>query len=332
MPELRKDLLSEIWVVIAPERKLRPQFSNLSGEDFLSPENCPFCEGNESMTPPEIYAVRNSQNKPNQPGWQLRVVPNKFPALRVEGDLEKRGEGLYDKITGIGAHEVVIETNSHTKGIDELDLKEVVDIFLTFKRRILDLKQDIRFRYIQVFKNHGVLTGSTISHPHSQIIALPIVPARVKERLEHAELHYRIKDRCIFCDILHYESEYHKRVLFESSDYIVLAPYASRLPFELVIYPKTHNASFEETDDPVIASLAIIIQESIGKINKRLERPNYSLILHNASFDRNCSNYFHWHLEIIPTIFGIGGLTLGTYSYINPISPEKAINILREQE
>ena len=287
MPELRKDLLSDIWVVIAPERKLRPQFGNLSGEDFLSPENCPFCEGNESMTPPEIYAVRNSDGEVNQPGWQLRVVPNKFPALRIEGNLEKRGEGFYDKITGIGAHEVVIETNSHTKGIHELETGAVTNIFLTFKQRILDLKKDIRLRYIQVFKNHGIRAGATISHPHSQVVGMPVVPARIKERLKSAKAHYNAKERCIFCDIIFHESEYRKRVLFETSDYIVMSPYAARFPFELVIYPRVHSASFEETGDEEIQKLAAAFRDTLRKINKALEHPAYNLLLHNAPFDNN---------------------------------------------
>jgi UDPglucose--hexose-1-phosphate uridylyltransferase len=330
MPELRKDLLSDIWVVFAPERKLRPQFNNLSGEDFLSPGNCPFCEGNESMTPPEIYAVRNNQDEVNKPGWRLRIVPNKYPALRVEGNLDKRGEGFYDKITGIGAHEVVIETNSHTKGLDELDTEAAADVFIAFKRRILDLKQDIRLRYIQVFKNHGARAGATISHPHSQIVGMPMVPGRVKERLGNAKTHYNLKERCIFCDIIHYESEYHKRVLIETSDYIVFSPYAARFPFELVIYPRIHRASFEETEDEMIHALAVVFKEMMQKINKTLEKPAYNLILHNAPFNNNYRNYFHWHWELIPLISGTGGFELGTYTYINPTLPEEAVEILRK--
>jgi UDPglucose--hexose-1-phosphate uridylyltransferase len=328
MPELRKDLLSDIWVVIAPERKLRPQFNNLSGEDFLSPENCPFCEGNESMTPPEIYAVRNN-NKPNQPGWQLRVVPNKYPALRVEGQLDKRGEGFYDKITGIGAHEVVIETNSHTKGIDELEIGAVTNIFLSFKRRILDLKKDIRIRYIQVFKNHGSRAGATISHPHSQVVGMPVVPARVKERIKKAKAHYDAKERCIFCDTLFYESEYRKRVLAETPDYVVMSPYASRFPFELVIYPRVHSASFEETGDEGVQKLAVVLRDTLRKLNNALEHPAYNLLLHNAPFDTDYKNYFHWHWELLPLISGTGGFELGTYTYINPTPPEEAAEVLR---
>ncbi len=323
MPELRKDPVTGTWVILSPERKIRPQF-------YLEErENCPFCEGNESMTPPEIYAIRDKHAEANRPGWKLRVIPNKYPALRVEGDLNKRGEGFYDKMNGIGAHEVVIETPSHSKGMDELEDEQVSDIFLTFKRRILDLKRDIRFKYIQVFKNHKRMGGATIPHPHSQMVALPIIPARVKERLMRAEAHFKAKDRCLFCDIIHYEQEYHKRILVENSDYIVMSPFAPKLPFELVLYPKSHAASFEETGDSMMLSLAVVFRETISRINKSLEHPAYNLMLHNSSFDRDCKDYFHWHLELVPVITGTGGFELSTYSYINPTPPEEAIEILK---
>ena len=331
MPELRRDPVTGTWVVLSPERKMRPQFYLEAGENARTPGNCPFCEGNESMTPPEIYALRDKGSQPDQPGWQLRVVPNKYPALRVEGQLNKQGEGLYDKMNGIGAHEVVIETNSHTKGMDELEVERVGDIFLTFKRRILDLKKDIRFKYIQVFKNHARTAGATIPHPHSQVVALPIVPVRTKEMLASARDHFFARDRCLFCDIIHHEEEYEKRVLMENSDYIVTAPYAPRFPFELTIYPKNHAVSFEDTGGPVIRSLASIFKDTMVKINKVLERPAYNLMLHNAPFDceGDCKHYFHWHLELVPLINGTGGFELGTYSYINPVAPEEAIEILK---
>jgi len=329
MPELRKDPVTGTWVILSPERNIRPLFYLEEGENELTPENCPFCEGNESMTPPEIYALRDKRSKANQPGWQLRVIPNKYPALRVEGHLDKRGEGFYDKMNGIGAHEVVIETASHSKGMDELEVEQVRNIFLTFKRRILDLKRDIRFKYIQVFKNHGRMGGATIPHSHLQIVALPVVPVRVKERLRHAEAHFKAKDRCIFCDIIHHEQELHKRVLSENSDYIVISPFAPKLPFELVLYPKSHASSFEEAEDSIMHSLAAVFRDTIGRINKALEHPAYNLMLHNSSFDRDCKDYFHWHLEIAPIITGTGGFELGTHSYINPTPPEEAVEILK---
>ena len=329
MPELRRDPVTGHWVILSPERKMRPQFYVQNGENVLTPGNCPFCEGNESMTPPEIYAVRDRQSRANERGWRLRVVPNKYPALRVEGSLDKRGEGFYDKLSGIGAHEVVIETNSHVKGMDELGVEGVTEIFLTFKRRILDLKKDIRFRYIQVFKNHERLAGATISHPHSQIVALPVVPLRLGEMLGTARGHFEVRDRCMFCDIIHHEGEYGKRVLVENGEFIAISPFAPKMPFELAIYPKGHGASFEDAADSSVGSLASILRDVLGRINRALERPAYNLILHNSPFGMDCGDYFHWHIELVPVLTGTGGFELGTYTYINPTPPEEVVEVLR---
>ena len=329
MPELRKDPVTGHWVVVSPERKIRPQYYRTNGDNLLKPENCPFCEGNEPMTPPEVYAVRERNSQPNQRGWRLRVVPNKYPALRVEGNLDKCGEGLYDKMNGIGAHEVVIETGSHTMGMDEMDDSHVTEILLTFKRRILDLKRDIRFKYIQVFKNHERMAGATISHPHSQIVALPVVPFRVKEMLHTAKAHFNEKDRCIFCDIIHHEGEYGKRVLMENKDFIVISPFAAKLPFELAIYPKRHGAVYEDVEDNILSSLAIVLKDVIGRVKRVLENPAYNLMLYNSPFGMDCGSYFHWHLELLPMITGTGGFEISTYRYINPTPPEEVIDVLK---
>lgn len=329
MPELRKDPASGTWVIFSPERQRRPLFFQPNGEDILTAENCPFCEGNEQMTPPEVYSIRDNGNA-NGTGWRLRVVPNKFPALRVEGHLDRRPDGFYDKISGVGAHEVVIETTSHTKGVDELEQDAVTAIFNTFKKRISDLKQDLRFRYINIFKNQGAMAGATISHPHSQIIALPVVPSRVKERLATAGAHYDAKERCLFCDIIHHEKKHKKRVLLENNEYIVISPYAPRLPFELAIYPKRHCASFEKTSKELLSPLAEIYSETVARINNALEHPAYNLVLHNAPFGGKYDDYYHWHLELTPIITGTGGFELGTHSYINPVPPEEAVKILSQ--
>jgi UDPglucose--hexose-1-phosphate uridylyltransferase len=329
MPELRQDPVTGTWVILSPERKVRPQFYLPGGDVELSPQNCPFCEGNESMTPPEVYALREDGSLPNHAGWRLRTVPNKFPALRVEGDLDRQGEGFYDKMNGIGAHEVVIETREHDMGMDQLPRETVSDIFITFKQRILDLKKDVRFKYIQVFKNHGSLAGATIPHPHSQIVALPVVPAAVDRKLERCKAHFSQKERCIYCDIIRQEIEYRKRVLLENSHFIVMSPFAPMFPFELRIYPTIHSSVFQGMDDSLFPFLAEILKKNVACINTALESPAYNLVLHNAPFDRDASVYFHWYLELIPIITGTGGFELGTYSYINPTPPEEAIEILR---
>lgn len=342
MPELRKDPTGNTWVILSPERKLRPQYINRqdTGQNTGKParadgnrskEDCPFCPGNESMTPPEVFSLRQHPLETNQPGWQLRVVPNKYPALRVEGNLDRKGEGFYDKMNGIGAHEVVIETPEHDTGLEQMENDAAAEVFLTFKRRIADLKGDVRFRYIKIFKNHGAMAGATIPHPHSQIIAMPVVPPRVKEKTCCARQHFDTKERCIFCDIIHHEEESGKRVLLDNGDFIAAAPYAPRFPFELVLYPKHHEASFENTADHLMPPLAAIVRATIERLNNALEHPDYNIVLYNAPFDlgEKGARFFHWHMEIIPIITGTGGFEKGTDTYINAVSPEESIEVLK---
>jgi UDPglucose--hexose-1-phosphate uridylyltransferase len=329
MPELRRDPVTGGWVILAPERKVRPQFYQSNGDQELTPNDCPFCEGNEDMTPPEVAALRDNHGAANQAGWTLRVVPNKYPALRVEGDIDRKPEGFYDKMNGIGAHEVVIETKDHYKDTGQMDTPQVEDVFLTYKYRILDLKQDIRFKYIQVFKNQGAKAGATIPHPHSQIVALPVVPGTIQKQLSGAESHYLEKERCIYCDIVAHEAEHKKRVLIDTNDYIVLCPFAAKFPFSLKIYPKHHHAAYQGTDDTQLRNLASVFKETIVAINNVLDTPAYNMVLHNAPFDRDTWDYFHWHIEIVPMISGTGGFELATHSYINSIPPEEAIKILK---
>lgn len=341
MPEIRKDPFSHTWVILSPERKLRPQtirptYETTPGDQpfllNLPKEICPFCPGNESMTPPEIYALRPHPLETNQPGWSLRVIPNKYPALRVEGNLDKQGEGFYDKLNGIGAHEVIIETPDHDTGIGHMAPGPGADVFITFKQRIADLKKDIRFRYIQVFKNHGSRAGATIAHPHCQVIALPVIPSQLNEIISHAHQHYITRERCIFCDMLHHETQNRQRILLENNHFIVLAPYAPRFPFQLAIYPRTHQASYEQSNDGLLNSLATTFHSVIQRLNRTLENPAYNMALYNAPFNlgEDGACFFHWHIDIIPILSATGGLEIATNTYINAIPPEEAIQILKK--
>jgi len=350
MPEMRKDPLTGTWVLIAPERKLRPQYQRWDTliQTPLLPAHCPFCPGNESMTPPEIYALRHQFDKanqsddshnqpdsgPDQPGWRLRVVPNKFPALQREGELHKVSQGFYHQMQGIGAHEVIIESDSHEKNIEQLPLSQITDIFLTYKQRILELKQDKRLRYIQVFKNQGALAGATVSHTHSQIAALPVVPARVREKLAHAQQYYKNRKRCIYCDLIHQEKLSGKRILIENDYYLVASPYAPRIPFELIIFPKFHSPLFENTGDEKLPPLAALFGETLKRLNQALNHPSYNMVLQNAPvrLTSKQGEYYHWHLELLPITSGTGGFEIATHCYINAIPPEEAAETLRKVE
>jgi UDPglucose--hexose-1-phosphate uridylyltransferase len=250
LPELRKDPIVGRWVIISTDRAKRPT-------DFVREQMkmkggfCPFCYGNESKTPPEILAYRPHHNggpgPKDSPGWTIRVVPNKFPALGIEGNINRRAEGMFDRMNGIGAHEVIIETPDHAASLATMPPKRIEDTLWAFRDRILDLKQDKRFKYILIFKNHGEAAGASLEHPHSQLIALPILPRLVVEELEGAKQYYIYKERCVFCDIIRQEMENGLRVVGENDQFLTIAPYAPRFPFETWILPKRHESAFENS-------------------------------------------------------------------------------------
>jgi UDPglucose--hexose-1-phosphate uridylyltransferase len=329
MPELRRDPIHGRWVIISTERGRRPS-------DFVTEERrpiggfCPLCEGNEDKTPPEIIAFRENGTPPNTPGWTLRVVPNKFPALRTEGELNREGEGIYDKMNGIGAHEVVIETPLHYETIATLPLKAVKDVLWAYRERMTDLRRDQRFRYVLVFKNHGVAAGASLEHSHSQIIALPIVPRRVVEEMEGAQNYFHYKERCVFCDIIRQELQQKNRLIIENQAFLSIAPFASRFPFETWILPKTHYPVFEHMEPPLYEQAAQILSETLHRLRQVLNDPPYNYIIHTSSFSDLENDQYHWHFEIMPKLTKLAGFEWGTGFYINPTPPEEAAQYLRE--
>ena len=329
MPELRKDPIHGRWVIISTERSRRPS-------DFVPEERrpiggfCPLCEGNEDRTPPEIVAFRDNGTPPNTPGWTLRVVPNKFPALRIEGELDREGEGIYDKMNGIGAHEVVIETPRHEETLITLPLKDVKNVLLAYRERIIDLRRDQRLRYALVFKNHGVAAGASLEHSHSQIIALPIVPKRVSEEIEGAKTYFNYKDRCVFCDIIRQELQQKRRIITENKSFVSIAPFASRFPFETWILPKTHHPSFEHAEPSQYEQAAQILSDTLQRMNRVLADPPYNYVIHTSSFPEVDAEHYHWHFEIMPKLTKVAGFEWGTGFYINPTPPEEAAEYMRE--
>jgi UDPglucose--hexose-1-phosphate uridylyltransferase len=329
MPELRKDPIHGRWVIISTERGRRPS-------DFVQETKqpaggfCPLCEGNEDKTPPEVLSFRNNGTPPNKPGWSLRVVPNKFPALRIEGDLDREGEGIYDKMNGIGAHEVIIETPHHQENLATLPVPAVTNVLWAYRERIIDLRRDVRLRHVLVFKNHGVAAGASLEHSHSQIIALPIVPRRVSEEIEGAKNFFQYKDRCVFCDIIRQELNQRKRVVSENKGFVAVAPFASRFPFETWILPKTHCPTFESMDPSEYEQAGDILSETLHRMNRVLDQPPYNYVIHSSSFPDADREYYHWHLEIMPKLTKVAGFEWGTGFYINPTPPEEAAEYLRE--
>lgn len=331
MPELRKDPVTGRWVIISTDRARRP--SDFSRERVVVKNEglCPFCPGHEGKTPPEILAYRpGDDHQSNAPGWNLRVIPNKFPALGIEGDLDRMAEGMFDRMNGVGAHEVVIETPDHMMTLATMPLQRVEDMFWAFRERILDLRRDQRFKYILVFKNHGEPAGASLEHSHSQLIALPILPKQVVEELDGAKRYFANKERCIFCDIIRQETAEKVRVAAENDDFITLSPYAARFPFETWILPKQHQAAFENSSTGTYANLAAMLHEVLSKEVQVLDSPAYNLVLHTAPLRENTGDYYHWHLELIPKLTKTAGFEWGTGFYINPTPPEEAARFLRE--
>ena len=329
MPELRRDPVIGRWVIISTERSRRPGGFSVHRETQGSVP-CPFCAGNESKTPPEVMALAPRNRAANAPGWWVRVVPNKYPALQIEGDLHRTGEDLFDKMDGLGAHEVVIETEDHSRQLEDLDEGRIQDVIGAWRDRILDLKKDPRFEYILVFKNRGAAAGASLSHAHSQLIATPMVPIRVKQELRGAEEYFEQKGRCIFCEMLRVEMEKKDRVVEVNDDFAVITPFASRFPFEMWILPRVHASDFDKLSERQGKSLSRILKSVLGRLNNVLDMPPYNFIIHTAPLKANNATHYHWHIELMPKIVHTAGFEWGAGFYINPTPPEQAAQYLRE--
>ena len=268
MPELRKDLITERWVIIATDRAKRPQeFRGSSSEPESSV--CPFCPGHESQTPPELWAAREGGG-PNQPGWKVRVIPNKFPALRIEGEMNREAEGIHDRMNGIGAHEVIIDTPEHKQALEEQPVAGIALGLTACQERMIDLQRDERFRYILAFKNVGREAGASLRHSHYQLIATPVTPHRVKAKLAGARDYYQRKERSVFQDILRHEQRDGRRIVFENGGFLVFCPFAPRFPFELCILPRRQAADFPAIKPEERLQLAEALKIALGKLNRGL--------------------------------------------------------------
>lgn len=340
MSELRHDPLSKRWVIIATERSRRPEDFLLPPSPYPEPKFCPFCPGSEDKTPPEITAIRPHGSAPNGPGWESRVFPNKYPALTIEGEIDRRGVGMYDRMRGIGAHEVIVESPRHDEHLADMDPAHLERVLALCQDRLRDLARDARFKYSLLFKNHGVAAGAALAHPHLQIISTPVTPREISVELESARQHYHVKERCIYCDLLRDEIEARERVVMLDEHFVVLAPYASRFPFETMVIPRRHRHSFAEEPRPVLAALARCLQDLLGRLKSVLRDPPYNFVFHtspNTDTVVRRRNYwdtlpfdFHWHIEILPRLTRVAGFEWGTGFYINPTSPEEAAAFLRE--
>jgi UDPglucose--hexose-1-phosphate uridylyltransferase len=343
MRELRHDPIQKRWVIISSARGRRPMdFAVKDGGRAVDDRKCPFCKGHEAKTPGEIWAARTPGSRSDDSSWQVRVVPNKYPALGIEGDIDRAGVGNYDRINGVGAHEVIIESPEHGKHLAGMTIPELVAVLMAYRARLLDLRKDRRLRYILIFKNHLEGAGASLSHPHSQVMATPVTPRTVAMELDNARAHYLVKERCLFCDILRQEVADRDRVVQVDEHFVTVAPYASRFPFELMLAPRVHSHDFALQTDDQLERLAFHLRDVLRRIRNGLGDPPYNFLLHtapNTASQHKRPNYWntievdwHWHLEILPRLTSVAGFEWGTGFYINPTPPEVAADYLREVE
>jgi UDPglucose--hexose-1-phosphate uridylyltransferase len=331
LPELRRDPILGRWVIVSTERNRRPRDFN-HGSDAYGSIPCPFCPGNEAKTPPEVLSYGPPNRPPNSTNWWLRVVPNKFPVLEIEGQLHRAGEGMYDRMDGLGAHEVIIETPDHDRQMEHLEDARIEDVFWSYRDRIVDLKKDPRLEYVLIFKNRGEAAGAKLTHNNSQLIATPMVPIRVKQEMQGAAAYFEYKERCIFCDIVRQEQMQKVRLIDENDHFIAIAPFASRFPFETWILPKKHDHCYEDIEKPEMSQLARMMKSVLRRLDGVLEEPSYSYVIHNSPLKANFLEHYHWHIEIVPKLTRTAGFEWGTGFYVNPTPPEHAAAYLREMD
>jgi UDPglucose--hexose-1-phosphate uridylyltransferase len=326
MPHLRFDHTTSDWVVFAPLRSMRPR--SRSGEPpapAAGTSTCPFCPGNEQMTPHEIDAVRTSASD-----WAVRVVPNKFPALQIEEDHRRvENGGLFQQMGGCGAHEVVIESPRHDAFLANEPTAHVSDVIRMLHRRYCDLMRDTRIQAVIVFKNHGVSAGTSLEHPHWQIIATPVVPRML--RLKHIEAtnYFDRTGRCLYAALLHEELVREERIIARNAEFVAMMPFASHLPFETWILPLRQQASFSLLTESQIAPLADMLKEVLLKLYVGLENPDFNLTIDTASRGDEHEPYFCWHIRILPRLATAAGFEMGSGMAINTVLPEEAARFLR---
>ncbi|HKY09866.1 MAG TPA: galactose-1-phosphate uridylyltransferase [Candidatus Binatia bacterium] len=329
MSEFRQDPITGRWVIIAPERATRPRHIDIPPAPPPA-RSCPFCAGHEAMTPPEVWAERGAENKANAPGWRLRIVPNKYPAVVNDSAQSERNEGLYRSMSGAGVHEVIIESPEHVVHIAALSAGQLAAILRAYRARLRELKKDPRWRFLMVYKNQGERAGATFEHIHSQLIALPYVPFEARCEIDGARRHFEDTGRCIYCDVIRRESEHLERLVLESARFVALCPFAPRFGYETWILPKRHAPSFEESSDDDLAALAECVRAIIVKLNRILPAAPFNFVIHSAPNEIPAATQYHWHMEILPQVARPAGFEWGTGVHMNSVAPEEAARSLRD--
>ncbi|MFA5779691.1 MAG: galactose-1-phosphate uridylyltransferase [Elusimicrobiota bacterium] len=329
MPEIRQNLVTKDWVIIATERAKRPEdFKKKEKIKETLPEfesTCPFCPGNEKeMSPDETLRIEKNGK------WQVRIIPNKFPALSKTGERIRTVDGIKRKLTGVGLHEVVIETPLHNLTTALLPTDDVRNIIKSYKMRYNEMLNDKRVEMIIIFKNHGEAAGTSLNHPHSQIVATPVVPAQVRERFNDAQKYFDENFECVYCKILSEELKDGSRIVLETKHFVSFIPYAALSPFHCWIYPKRHYSSFGDITDDEISDLAVNLQTTLKKYYYGLDNPDFNYVIRSAPTDLKNLDFFHWYISIVPRITKTAGFELGSGMFINSSLPENDAKFLRD--
>jgi UDPglucose--hexose-1-phosphate uridylyltransferase len=333
MPEFRQNPINKHWVIIAKERAKRPNdFKEDHKPEPIDPSKNPFALGNEAMTPPESLVYSDKVDRePNTPDWTVRVFPNKFPILDGKGEFEVNRSGVYSWAPGLGFHEVVA-TNDPNKPLSHLPKRDVMLVLKAYKERIKHFASHRFVRYTLPIYNHGKAAGASLAHPHSQLFAIPLVSNYILLELEKELEYYNEISGCGSCGMIAQEIAAKERIVLENDRFVSFAPYASREPFEVVIYPKQHEHQFEKTSDDDLMKMAEVLKGSLRKLHDGLGNPNYNYYLHTSPHDGNDYSYSHWHLKILPRLSVRAGFELGTGIIVNTMPPEHAAEFLRSVE
>lgn len=330
MSELRQDPTTREWVIVATERARRPdkfaKDAHIQESQPAYDPACPFCQGNESMAPLEVLRYPDEKGT----GWLVRVVSNKFPALSPEGSTSRRLEdSFFRKMDGVGVHEVIIESPAHNECIAHMRDSQVERILHAYRARFNVLRQNPILKHITIFKNHGEAAGTSLSHPHSQLIATPIPSPEMRRKRETAAAYENDMGSCLYCDLLRIELAERKRIVEVSDDFVVFHPYASRSPFETWIVPRLHQPSFSRMSDDKIAPLASVLRKTLGSLYEALHNPDFNYVIHTAPTDEE-DLYYDWHIRIIPRLTTIAGFEMGSGTYITTALPEQSAAFMRK--
>ncbi len=329
MSELRQDMVSKEWVIIATERARRPhEFAREAPPRSAEPHraDCPFCRGNEERTPASLLAV------PDDGSWRVRVVPNKFAALSPEAAWYHGRQGKFLHVGGFGSAEVVVETPRHDLSPAQLPVDQVRHVLAAYRARYRSLMEDPRHHLITIFRNHGARAGTSLEHGHSQIIATPVMPTNVRNQIDQSVRSFDTYGTCLFCVVIEEERAAGTRVVAETPHFIAFCPYASRSPFELRLFPKRHHCFFGGVQDGELDDLAGLLRTLLGKVHRGLGDPDYNLVIRSHSLESRENRHYHWHMVIVPRLTTPAGFEMGTGIYINTAAPEESAAFLRDVE